>query len=418
MVWRRFVGLGIGVASVFLVASALAADAEDELLAGAMAQRERGELAGAEATLRKALARAPQASGERRIALAWELSRVLVARRDFAKALGACSTVASARGGRDAALVCEAEALNFWRKGEDALAKIAQVSAAAPASVRYAAKVAEGRAGELTIDDARAEAAYRDAIAIDSVRHEAHALLGALLVRKGRDGSESLRKALHGRPTDPELKLALAAALAPGEESVRLLEEALATRPGLLDAHVELARQKSRLGQLSDAERHVAAALAADGKHGRALVLSAELALGRRDATQALAQAQKALAVRANDARAKLAEADALALRGDIDLAMASYQTAWGLDRSKPDALIHAAYAAIAAGRRTSARAFGAAAAHEHPDRADALVAHGDALAADRDRDKARAAYDQALRASEGPVDRRAIEARIRALRH
>lgn len=408
--------VGLGVAWSLLLGPSAAAGAEDDPAARAAELRDGGKLDEAEATLRKALRGAP--SPERRVALGWELSRVLVARRDFAKAVAACGAVASVRGGRDTALVCEAEALNFWRKGEDALAKLEQVSATAPPSVRYAAKVAEGRAAELTIDDARAETALRAAIAMDGGPHEAHALLGALLARKGRDGAGELRRALEARPRDPELKVALAAALPPGEESVRLLEEALATRPAYLDAHVELARHKARLGRLADADKHVAAALAADSKHGKALVLSAELALGRRDAARALAQAQRALALRGNDARAKLAEADALALRGDIDMAMASYQTAWGLDRSVPDALIHATYAAMAAGRRTSARAFGAAAAHEHPDRADALVAHGDALAADRDRDKARAAYEEALRAREGVVDRRAVEARLRALRH
>jgi tetratricopeptide (TPR) repeat protein len=129
-----------------------------------------------------------------------------------------------------------------------------------------------------------------------------------------------------------------------------------------------------------------------------------------------MTEAKAALGILANLASAKLLIADAWAKKGEIDLAVESYQAAWGLDHSDPTALVHASEACHAQGRDTSAKAFGDKATREFPTWGPGWVALGDALASIKETAAAKTAYETALK-NKGPVDRAAVEKKMLALK-
>jgi len=119
----------------------------------------------------------------------------------------------------------------------------------------------------------------------------------------------------------------------------------------------------------------------------------------------------------ANDAAAMLLVADSNAKKGELDMALEAYQTAWGFDHSDPTPLVHASEACHAASRDTSARAFGAKAVGEFPNWAPGWAALGDALVGQGETKAARDAYRSAVGAPDGPVDRRAVAQKLAALK-
>ena len=113
-------------------------------------------------------------------------------------------------------------------------------------------------------------------------------------------------------------------------------------------------------------------AVKSDAGSVAALVLSGKVALAMDRPDDALRAGQAAMKIVANNAAAVLLVADSDARKGDIDLALEAYQTAWGLDHADPTPLVHASQACHTASRDTSARAFGAKAAQEFPNWAQA----------------------------------------------
>jgi tetratricopeptide (TPR) repeat protein len=157
-------------------------------------------------------------------------------------------------------------------------------------------------------------------------------------------------------------------------------------------------------------------ALKADPSDVSSHLVMARVALAEGDLDVAIKEGQAALAIVANSGPAKLIVADAQAKKGEIDLAVEAYQAAYGFDHADPASLVHASEACHAAGRETSAKAFGEKATKEFPDWAPGWVAYGDALAGSKETPAARAAYETALK-SRGPVDAAAVRAKIAALR-
>jgi tetratricopeptide (TPR) repeat protein len=139
------------------------------------------------------------------------------------------------------------------------------------------------------------------------------------------------------------------------------------------------------------------------------------VALTEGRADDAIRAGESALKIVANSAAAKLLVADGNAKKGEIDLALEAYQAAWGLDHGDPTPLVHASQACHAAGRDTSAKAFGAKAAQEFPKWGPAWAALGDALVAQGEKAAAKDAYQKAL-AGEGPIDGDAIRKRLSTL--
>jgi tetratricopeptide (TPR) repeat protein len=187
-------------------------------------------------------------------------------------------------------------------------------------------------------------------------------------------------------------------------------------RPSYGEALRKLADVQLFLGNLDGAKNAAESALRCDSHDAAARVILGRVLLAGDKSDDALRAAQEALRILPNSAAGKLLMADAYAKKGEIDLALENYQTAYGLDHGDPAPLVRASVACHAAGRDTSAKAFGMKATQDFPQWAPAWVAFGDALAGDHEIAQARAAYESALK-GRGPVDAEAVRRKMSALR-
>ena len=370
-------------------------------LAYGQALRRAGRDAEAIAELRRGVA-ASGGKAELVVRLEWEIARSHLARRDFEGAATSCRSMAKVAA--DASHVCFAEAHLLRRRGTEAEGEIALVGKAsrAPASpeVQYFSKVALGRAQELASKDGDAEASYRDAIRIADTRPDAHVLLGLILERMGKDGLPELRKAVDLDASDPVAQLELGRALLPGSrESIAALERSVAERPTSTVALRALTESYLAANRVPDAKRTVASVLKLAPNDVATHVVSGRLALAEGQADDAIKEGETAAKLMPNVQPARLLVADAWAKKGEIDLAVEAYQAAFGLDHSDPTPLVNASAACLAAGRVTSAKAFGVRATQDFGSNGAAWTALGDALAADRDLPGAKVAYETAKKA-------------------
>jgi tetratricopeptide (TPR) repeat protein len=384
-------------------------------LALGKAYRRAGRLTPALGELRRGIA----VSGGRLDVLAalhWEVARTLVDRRDWVATMTECKVLGSLPGQSAAGHACAAEAHLIWQRSTEALAEVGLALAADPRS--YEAKLAEGRAYDFAIDEAKSEAAFRGAIAIDAGGVDAHLGLGRVLVRAGRrdDGLAELRSAVQMDPAGPDALFELGVALGPCLESATLLSRATRERPGFGDAWIASGDQDLAAGHLAEARHAGDAALRADSTSVKPYLLLGKVALadGRED--DAIHAGEAALKLVANSAPARLIVADGNAKKGELDLALEAYQAAWGLDHGDPTPLVHASEASHASGRDTTAKAFGLKAVQEFPKWGPAWAALGDAFAGQNEKNDARDAYQKAL-AGEGPVDKDAVLRKLGALR-
>jgi tetratricopeptide (TPR) repeat protein len=348
--------------------------------------------------------------------LEWEIARTHLARREFEPAMASCR--AMAKTAPDAGHVCAAEAHLLWRRGTEAEAEAVQALKAPRASseVQYFAKVALGRAQELASKDADAETSYREATHIADARPDAHVLLGLVLNRTGKDGMPSLRKAVEVDASDPAAQLELGRALpVGGAESIAALERSVAQRPTSTDALRALVEGYVAAKRIPDAKRTVAAVLKLAPNDVNTHVVAGRLALAEGQADEAIKEGETASKLMPNVQPARLLVADAWAKKGEIDLAVEAYQAAFGLDHSDPTPLVNASAACLAAGRLTSAKAFGVRATKDFGSNGAAWTVLGDALAADRDLPGAKAAYETAKKAR--GADAAAIDKKLERLR-
>jgi tetratricopeptide (TPR) repeat protein len=396
---------------------AAARDAPADALAAlalGRALRRAGHSTEALGELRRGLAIAGKV--ETRLDLSWEVVRVHADRRDFVQALAACKPVGSLPGAAAEGHACAAVADLVRQRATEALDETGLALARDPRC--YAAKVAEGRAHELELDASKAEVSLRDAIALRADHADALVILGRVLLKEGRreDGIASLRDAVRLDPNGPDALYELASNLPQGAESTALFDKATRERPTFLEAWVALGTAQLAAGHVGDAKKAAEAAVRIDPKSAAAYVILGKIALleGRTD--DAIRAGQSALAILANNAAAKLIVADGDARKGDIDAALEAYQAAWGLDHGDPAPLVHASEACHAAGRDTSARAFGVKATQEFPKWAPGWAALGDALAAQGEAQAARDAYRKAL-ASDGLSDAPGIQRKLASLK-
>jgi tetratricopeptide (TPR) repeat protein len=332
----------------------------------------------------------------------WELARTHIARREFEPAIATCRAMAKSPAAEAASHVCAAEAHLLWRRGTEAESEIAALEKSKGASpeVQYFAKLATGRAQELASKDTEAEASYRDAIRLADARPDAHVLLGVLLRRTGRDGVPSVKKAVDLDPHDPVAQLELGRSLPLGSaDSLAALQRSVAERPTNTDALRALADGLVAANRLSDAKKVVESVLKLAPNDVNTHVVAGRLALAEGRPDEAIKEGETAAKLMPNVQPARLLVADAWAKKGEIDLAVEAYQAAFGLDHSDPTPLVNASAACLAAGRVTSAKAFGVRATKDFGSSALAWTALGDALAADRDVPGAKAAYETAKKA-------------------
>ncbi len=307
--------------------------------------------------------------------------------------------------------VCTAEAQLLWKRASLALPLADKALKKEPAN--YDALVARGRALMQMGQKDKAEAAYRKAIAQDSRRYEAHLRLGQLLRGKGH---AHLRKAHQVAPKEPLPLLALGRALS-GGAARDALEKAIALRPGFGAAHARLGVVKHGLRDLSGAEAALRRAIALNAKQADWHASLAAVLVAKGDAKGGLAEADLALKLVSNHSGAKLARADALAKRGDIDLAIEAYEQAHGFARTDPRPLVRGARACLALGRPTTARAFADRVTQDFPKWAPGWVALGEVHRANGERAAAKVAFKKALKAKRGRVNRAAIKKQLRSLR-
>jgi tetratricopeptide (TPR) repeat protein len=378
-------------------------------LALGTALRRADHLSDALAELRRGIAISSKPDASR--LLAWEIVRVQADRRDFFQTMAACKSFKAPADEH----ACAAVAHLVRQRATEALEETALALAKDPNSVE--AKLAEGRAYDLELDVVRAEASLRGAIAGQPDRADVRTALGRVLAREGQreDAITEMRRAVALDPAGPDALYALAVAIPPGDESVRLLEHATRERSTFVDAWVALGSRQLAARRLGDAKTAAEAALHADPRNAGAYVLVGKVALAEGRIDGAIKAGQAALGNMANSAEAKLLVADGTARKGEIDAALEAYQAAWGLDHADPTALVHASEACHAAGRDTTARAFGVRATQEFPRWGPAWAALGDALAAQGDVAGARDAYRKALGAS-GFVDADAVKRKLSAL--
>jgi tetratricopeptide (TPR) repeat protein len=345
--------------------------------------------------------------------LHYEVARTRIEQRDLHLALRACDGLGPSTALSNA---CRADAYLMQNRATDALPLVERALKADGSN--YETKVAQGRALLLTGRVADGEAALRAAIAGAEARPEAHRYLGAFLLTHGKReaGLTALRRSLAADPNDPEVVFEIGMALGTTKEGRDMLAKATRIRPPYAAAHAELARVSFELGDVAAAESSATSAIKLDPK-----LWSARIALGRVRVTQrrwddALREGEAAKKLLSNSSAAELVLADAHAGKGDIDLAIESYQKAFSADRTDPAPLVRAARACLSAGRVTTARAFADKATAEFPKLAEAWIELGDAAAKQNDKTRAKAAYEQALKL-DGPFDRDAVKRKLAAVR-
>ncbi len=343
-----------------------------------------------------------------------EIARAYVDKRDFGQAVVACRVVGAQTGGGPAGHACMAEAHLLWRRGSEALAEAAL--ALANGSHVVDAKIAEGRAYALTLDEAKAEASLREAITWDANAADAYVALAEVLESTHRHdlAVDALKKAAQLDPASPDAAYALGRALPPGPEAIVSLEHATRDRPTFTAAWTTLATDLLAQNRAADAHKAAETALHGAAQDVNAHVLMGKVWLAESKPDDALREAAVALGIVANSAPAKLIVADAYAQKGEIDLALEHYQAAYGFDHTEATPLLHAAAACIKANRTTSAKAYGTKATTDFPSLAAAWVMLGDALVADKEGPAAKTAYDKALTLPN--VDATSVRAKIVAI--
>jgi tetratricopeptide (TPR) repeat protein len=408
-------GLALAVGVLCTTVPSQAAGSEDALAKGQSLRRS-GKENDALTELRRAKV---GATGAMATKIDWEIARTHIAKRDFASAMATCRGMA--KEAPAASRVCAAEAHLLWRRGTEAMNELAELAKIkdAPADVRYFGKVAEGRAQELASKETDAEAAYRKAIEIAGDRPEAHALLGTMLHRMGKDGLPELRRAVDIDAKDPvnqhELGRALATDASKINEAIAAFEHAVAERPTYTEALRSLTEAYLAAKRVPDAKRTAESVLKAAPNDVFAHIASGRVALAENRFDEAIKSGETAVKLMPNEAKGKLLIADAYAKKGEIDLALEAYQSAAGLDHADATPLVNAGRACLDAGRGTSAKAYGLKATKEFPNHAPAWVLLGDALVIDKDVPSARNAYETAKKQRGADVG--GIDAKLTRLR-
>jgi tetratricopeptide (TPR) repeat protein len=349
------------------------------------------------------------------VRLQWEVARVQMDRRDFVQTMTTCQVLGKLPGAAAEGHACAAQAHLLQQRSTAALEETAAALAREPRC--YEARMGEARAQEFALEATKSEAAFRAAIALRPDAPEPHVGLGRVLWKAGRkdDGLAELRRGAELDPDGPEGLYELGQVAAPGTESIRLLEHAVRERPSFTEAWLALGTQLLAAGRTADAKKAAIAAVHGDPASVAPKILVGKVALAEGRADDAVRAGEAALTIVANSAPAKLLVADGNASKGEIDLALEAYQAAWGLDHGDPTPLVHATEASHAAGRDTSAKAFGLKAVQEFPRWGPAWAALGDALAAQGEKLAAKDAYQKAL-AADGPVARDAVQKKLSAL--
>lgn len=355
-------------------------------------------------------------TGAPAIALHVELARTAIAKREFGQAMVQCKVVQDLTGGAAEGHACAAEAHLLWRRATEALDETKKSLAADKSNVD--AKIAEGNAFALQLQDAESEAAFKEAMTLAPSDARPHLGLARLYVTTAKKDQAlvEMKKAVELDPKNPDANFELAKLLPTPAEAMPYVETATRERPTFADALAYRAQLDLLVGKFPDAKASATLALKLDPQNPNMHVAMGRALLAEGKIDDAANEGKAALAILGNLASAKLLVADAYAKKGEIDLAVENYQDAWGYDHTDPTSLVNASIACHLAGRDTSAKAFGIKATQEFPAWGPGWVALGDARVGDKDFAGAKEAYTKALQ-SQGPVDTAAVQKKIAALK-
>jgi tetratricopeptide (TPR) repeat protein len=381
-------------------------------LALGRALRRAGHYAEALVELRRGLATADGKSGERATNLRYELAKVYIDDHKFKEALAACTAL----GGSALGHACTASAHMTRKRATDALPE-AELALERDPSL-YEGKLAKADALAAEGSTAQAESELVSASQRSPDRSEAFLRRGELLEAQGKREAalEAFGKARAADPDDPDAACALGRTLPPNLAAATALEAAVAGRPSFGAAWSRLGDVRLALGKTQEAEQAALTAVKLDAKQADWHAVLARVYAAEKRYDDALDEAHAALALVSNMAAAKLIEADVLAEKGEIDAALEGYQAAFGLARSDPSPLVHAARSCLARGRNTSARGFAEHATQLFPKWGPGWEVLGDVLVKDKEVAAARQAYTTALGA-DGPFDRKDVERKLGLLK-
>jgi tetratricopeptide (TPR) repeat protein len=381
-------------------------------LALGKALRRAGHYTDALVELRRGLATPDGKGGDRATMLRYEVAKVYIDDRKFKEALAACAAL----GGTALGHACTASAHMTRKRATDALPEADLALERDP--TLYEGKVAKADALAAEGSTAQAESELVAATERSPDRPEAFLRWGELLEAQGkRDAAlKAFGKARAADADDPDAAYALGRMLPPNTEAVIALEAAVAGRPSFGAAWSRLADVRLALGKTQEAEQAALSAVKLDAKQAEWHAVLARVYAAEKRYDDALNEAHAALSLVSNMATAKLIEADVLAEKGEIDAALEGYQAAFGLARSDPSPLVHAARSCLVRGRNTSARGFAEHATQLFPKWGPGWEVLGDVLAKEKEIDASRQAYKTALGA-EGPFDRKDVERKLSLLK-
>jgi tetratricopeptide (TPR) repeat protein len=349
------------------------------------------------------------AHGDLGDSLRYELMRAYADQKDHLKAIATCNAVHAAAMRH----ACLAEALvTIRRLGSDAEPEVA--AALKADSNLYEAKYVEGLTAALEGDVALAVTAFQAAAAKDAKRVDAPLALGRVLDLNHRDAEAlaAFQKAVEVAPDHPEALYELGRVTAKPDDARPLLESAVKGRPSYGAAWARLGDVLLVQGKADDAAAAAVKATGLDAQQPDWQASLAEARVAQKRWDDALNAVKAAVAIVPNHGRARMAEGDALAGRGDIDQAISAYQAAFNALRTDPTPLVRAATACLAGGRETSAKGFTDRATHEFPKWGPAWDIAGDVAWKRGEKPDAKAAWEKAL-TSDGPIDAAAIKAKL-----
>lgn len=342
----------------------------------------------------------------------FDVARVAFAQEDYRRSRGACRALERKYAGQSLTHVCRARAFLVWNRSGRAFEELEAATAAG--GDHFEAHLALGDAYRLRAEVSESEQAYRRAIELNGQRPEPHFGLGLLYAnaRRNQDAIRAFRAALQRDSDDPEIQYELGRMLE-GAEARRLLAAAVAGRPDMAQAQTALGELELAAGNAEAAKTAFEAALQVNARDASALAGLGQVALQAGDHEGAMTRFNEALEVVPNNPHVVFLIGQLHQAKGETREAYEQYRRAAAMAPNEPEALLAAASLALEQDRDVLATGFLDSLLRNHANLAAALALYGDAMKARGDRTRAREYYQRALR-GDGPLDRPAVEAKLR----
>ncbi len=345
----------------------------------------------------------------------YDIARVAFERNDYRAAQSACRPLR--RAAADWNAVCEARTFLVWRRAAAAQGALEVVARPTDGVLAYEWNLAMGDAYRMQVDAAHARESYATASRLLPGAPEPWIALGRLALQTSSrsEAETAFRRALEADAESPDALFELGK-IGPRDESVAMLERALAARPSWSDAQISLGLAYVTAARADDARRLFEAALRANPNSAEAHVGLARAHMASGEMVRAEQSVQRALALVPNSQTAGIALAEIEAATDRPDDAFATYRRAADMNAQNPEPLLAAARLAISLHREVLAQGFLDRVMGVSSDLPAALALYGDARRGQRDLAGARDYYRRALGAPPSPIvfDRTHVETSLR----